>query len=396
MKPVSKLGCVTALCLALLGWGPAGAYPKGDHPEVASYPGAKIRNFDFKEFEEAQLLLSQPKRNSAGDWVVDKVLPVDGKVTYINYEVAESVSALQLFRNYQSSLRRSGFTELFVCERPCMPENTSFESHMRPWLKARDLNLYLTKNIQYLAAQRGGTYVSLAVGDWGGSAQAYLFVIEKGQLDTGLMAVTGASPMAQALSTQGKVDVYGFLFDSGKSQLKPGSAASLAELAQVLRDNPSLQLALIGHTDDVGQADANVQLSTARAQAVALALVSEHGIDPSRLQASGQGASQPLAPNTDELARAKNRRVEVRAQAPVASPAPAAASARPVATPVAATAPAAGGSASASAGQPQPQNPQPGSPAATTPTVVDKTDKAVDTANKVLNAADKLRRLLGR
>jgi OOP family OmpA-OmpF porin len=395
MKPVSKLGCVSALCLALLGWGPAGAYPKGDHPEVASYPGAEIRGFDFKEFEEAQLLLSQPKRNSAGNWVVDKVLPVEGKVTYIHYEMAKTVSTLQVFRNYQSSLRRSGFSELFACERPCLTEGASLEV-LRPWVKGRDLAYAAYKDIQYLAAQRGGTYVSLAVADWVGSPRAYLFVIEKGQLDTGLMAVTGASPMAQALSTQGKVDVYGFLFDSGKSQLKPGSAASLAELAQVLRDNPSLKLALIGHTDDVGQADANVQLSTARAQAVALALVSEHGIDPSRLQASGQGASQPLAPNTDELARAKNRRVEVRAQAPVASPAPAAASARPVATPVAATAPAAGGSASASAGQPQPQNPQPGSPAATTPTVVDKTDKAVDTANKVLNAADKLRRLLGR
>jgi OOP family OmpA-OmpF porin len=382
-----KFLAVFALCLALLGGGPVGASPRGDHPEVASYPGAKIKDFDFKEFEEAQLLLAPPKRNSAGEWVVDKVLPVEGKVTYIRYEMAETVSALQVFRNYQSSLRRSGFTELFVCERPCLTEGTSLVN-LRPWVKGRDLTYTAYKDIQYLAAQRGGTYVSLAVGFWGSTPQAYLFVTEKGQMDTGLMAVTGASPMAQALSTQGKVDVYGFLFDSGKSQLKPGSAASLSELAQVLRDNPSLKLALIGHTDDVGQPQANLELSTARAQAVALALVSEHGIDPVRLQASGQGASQPLTPNTDDLARAQNRRVEVRAQAPLASsPAPAVAGARNTGSTGLAPGAAAG---SASAATPT------ASPAEAARTAADKTDKAVDTANKVLNAADKLKRLFGR
>jgi OOP family OmpA-OmpF porin len=348
------------------------AQARGHHPEVPSYPGAEIGAYDFKEYEEAKLLLSKPYY-AAGSWQVDKLLPVDGKVTAIRYNIGDTVSSLQVMRNYQSSLQRSGFRELFVCERPCMGENNNF-SNLSGLVNARDISLNVHRNTQYLAAQRGNTYVSLFIGDYGGGPRVALFVIEKGQMDTGLMAVSGASPMAQALSSQGKVDVYGFLFDSGKAELKPGSAATLAELAQVLRDNPQLRIQLIGHTDDVGGAEPNQTLSLARAQAVSAALISEQGIAPDRMRADGKGATQPLAPNSDEAARARNRRVEIVALQPLAPPAQ---------------------------GQALGQAPgQPARTAAAKPVdsekVIDKADKAADTANKVMNTADKLLRLFGR
>ena len=192
--------------------------------------------------------------------------------------------------------------------------------------------------------------------------------------------------MAQALGSQGKVDVYGFLFDSGKAQLKPGSAATVAELAQVLRDNPLLRVELIGHTDDVGAAEANQALSLARAQAVAAALIGEQGIAPDRLQAAGKGATLPLAPNSDEAARARNRRVEIVAlqSANPAQPARAQTAQtahQPQRPPVRPTA--------------APAVPEAGKPLDAAK-AAETTDKAVDTANKVLSAADKLKRLLGR
>jgi outer membrane protein OmpA-like peptidoglycan-associated protein len=368
----------TLLLPLLLALGLPAAHARGDHPEVPSYPGAKIQGYDYKEFEEAQLVLSKPTY-VAGRWHVDKLLPVDGKVTYLRYEMEKTVSALQVFRNYQSSLARSGFKELFVCERPCLGDGNLEE--LRVFLKGRDLTYWANKDVQYLSAQRGNTYVSLGVGYWSGSPQAYLFVIEKGQMDTGLMAVSGASAMAQALSAQGKVDVYGFLFDSGKAQLKPGSAATLGELAQVLRDNPQLRIQLIGHTDDVGGAEPNQLLSLARAQAVSAALISEQGIAPDRLQADGKGAAQPLAPNSDEAARARNRRVEIVALQPLAPTKPGQAQAQPQApTRTAAAQP--GAAPSGKAADPE--------------KAIDTADKAANTANKVLNTADKLMRLFGR
>jgi OmpA-OmpF porin, OOP family len=286
-----------------------------DHPAVARYPGAVIEGFDHKQFEQAQLILSKPyERNS--HYTADKVLPVEGAVTYIHYAVDPTVSALQLFRNHQSSLRRSGFKELFVCERPCIKSNLG---SLQDLLGARSLYLNGHEDIQYVAAQRGDTYVSLVVNSMGSSTDAWLFVIDKQALDDGRMGITGDSPMAKTLAAQGKVDVYGFLFDTGKASLKKGSDTTLAELAQVLKDNPMLSIELVGHTDNVGTPGDNQQLSRDRAAAVGEALKTRHGIEARRLSVSGRGDTQPVAVNGSEDGRARNRRVEIIAQGPVGS-----------------------------------------------------------------------------
>ena len=57
-----------------------------DHPALPRYPGAVIAGYDFKQFEQGQLILSKP-RKSANGYVADKVLPVEGAVTYLHYEV---------------------------------------------------------------------------------------------------------------------------------------------------------------------------------------------------------------------------------------------------------------------------------------------------------------------
>jgi outer membrane protein OmpA-like peptidoglycan-associated protein len=271
-----------------------------------------IAGYDFKQFEQGQLILSKP-RKSANGYVADKVLPVEGAVTYLHYEVDPSVSAFQLFRNHQSALRRSGFKELFVCERPCIADNLG---ELRQLMASRNLYLNGHEDIQYVAAQRGDTYVSMAVNSMGSSTDAWVFVIDKQALDDGRIGISGDSPIAKALAAQGKVDVYGFLFDTGKASLKKGSDATLGELAQVLKDNPTLSLELVGHTDNVGQASDNLQLSRDRAAAVGEALRTRHGVEASRLLASGRGDTQPVAANTTEEGRSRNRRVEVIAQAP--------------------------------------------------------------------------------
>ena len=136
-------------------------------------------------------------------------------------------------------------------------------------------------------------------------------MIEKTAIDDGRIAVAGDSEIARALNRDGKVDLYGFLFDSGEAALKSASMPTLKLLGQVLRENPDLKLDVVGHTDDVGGAQFNQRLSEARARAVVTALVTQQGIDSSRLSPSGKGASAALAPNTSEAGRAKNRRVEV-------------------------------------------------------------------------------------
>ena len=92
---------------------------------------------------------------------------------------------------------------------------------------------------------------------------------------------------------------------------RKGSDKSLGELAQVLKDNPTLKIEVVGHTDNVGAAVANQQLSQDRARAVVDALSQKHGIGSERLTAQGQGDGQPVASNASEEGRARNRRVEI-------------------------------------------------------------------------------------
>lgn len=302
----SAILATTALTLSPVALAAAGE----DHPMVGRYPGATIRDYDYKEFEEAQILLSKPYKKG-NEWVADKVLPLEGQVTYIHYDFPNSVSAFQVFRNYQLALSKGGFKELFVCPRQCTDANLDA---IKPLLKARDLYLNYSKDNQYIAAQNGNVYVSMFVNDGG----VWLFVIEKGEMETGKVVVQGNSPIAEALNKAGKVDVYGLTFDTGKAVLKPSSKATLTELAQVLSANPQMNLDVIGHTDNIGTPDANLKLSQDRSDAVVAALISDYGIAPTRLNPSGKGQTQPVASNDTEKGRATNRRVEFVIQAPVA------------------------------------------------------------------------------
>ena len=81
-------------------------------------------------------------------------------------------------------------------------------------------------------------------------------------------------------------------------------------MLKLLQDNPTLRLAVEGHTDNAGTPGHNQQLSEARAQAVRATLVAK-GIAANRLQAAGFGQTQPLANNATEQGRAQNRRVEL-------------------------------------------------------------------------------------
>lgn len=101
------------------------------------------------------------------------------------------------------------------------------------------------------------------------------------------------------------------LFDTGKSTLKPSSSKQLNELYEVLKLKSTMEVEIQGHTDNVGKAEDNLKLSEARARAVVDYLVKK-GINPKRLSAVGYGDTRPVADNSTEEGRAKNRRTFLR------------------------------------------------------------------------------------
>ncbi len=100
-------------------------------------------------------------------------------------------------------------------------------------------------------------------------------------------------------------------FETGSSALKPESHEELDELFEYLSLKPEVRIEIGGHTDDVGEADANQKLSEKRAKAVKNYLTKK-GIKPNRIQAVGYGESRPVALNDGPENRQKNRRTEVK------------------------------------------------------------------------------------
>lgn len=112
-----------------------------------------------------------------------------------------------------------------------------------------------------------------------------------------------------------QLDKQGYLtlnvnFDTNKSVVLDGDKPTLDQVVSLLASSPDLRLSVDGHTDNVGHADANKQLSQQRAEAIVVYLVNA-GVAKDRLVAKGFGSETPVADNRTEEGRAKNRRVEL-------------------------------------------------------------------------------------
>lgn len=121
------------------------------------------------------------------------------------------------------------------------------------------------------------------------------------------------SAVKQALSAPDSVEKIIPLnyvqYETGSTNLTPDSRYELDNLVQALKEHATLRIEISGHTDNVGDAGANVTLSQARAGVVANYL-QQQGIDAGRFTARGYGQTRPLVSNDTEENRAKNRRTE--------------------------------------------------------------------------------------
>jgi outer membrane protein OmpA-like peptidoglycan-associated protein len=100
-------------------------------------------------------------------------------------------------------------------------------------------------------------------------------------------------------------------FETGSATLKPTSAEQLKNIAEIMKAYPKVGLKIGGYTDNTGNADANLKLSQTRAENTKQELV-KLGVDAKRLEAEGYGEKHPVADNSTEEGRQKNRRIDLR------------------------------------------------------------------------------------
>jgi outer membrane protein OmpA-like peptidoglycan-associated protein len=207
-------------------------------------------------------------------YYLDKDEVVEGKKTSITYVSDKEVGALKIIRNFSNAIKKIG--------------GQAFEEG---------------DNRVVLILKKGNAEIWAEVYAYADSY--YLTVVEKGEVE---QEVT-ANAILEELNKTGKAILY-INFDSGKSTIKKESMPVVEQIIEMMNQAPDIQLSVEGHTDSDGSSDTNLKLSQARAKSVVDEIV-KGGIDKSRLSSAGFGEEKPIAENTTEEGKAKNRRVEL-------------------------------------------------------------------------------------
>lgn len=117
--------------------------------------------------------------------------------------------------------------------------------------------------------------------------------------------------LEEAIDRDGKVALYGILFDTDKASIKPESEKALQQIIDYLNEHPKVNIIVVGHTDMTGEFSHNLKLSKERAEAVTNYLIKTGKIDSKRLASDGVGPLCPVSTNDTEDGKTLNRRVEI-------------------------------------------------------------------------------------
>ncbi|WP_170545883.1 OmpA family protein [Ruegeria arenilitoris] len=246
----------------------------------------------------------------------DGTLPtrqVEGRVERITWRLQSGASTtLQLLAPLRDQIVAQGYDVLFECEaRACGGFDFRFGTEVVP---TPDMYVAI-QDYRFLSATRGDDVLSLLVSR--NPPSGYIQLIRVTPTDAEVPpplvveeTVGPSGGLLAALKQNGHVILDDLHFRTGEITLGDGPFASLGLIATFLTDNPDTRLALVGHTDDTGALDANISVSTGRAQAVRARLIEAHGVAADRIEARGIGYLAPLTSNATPEGRDLNRRVE--------------------------------------------------------------------------------------
>lgn len=268
-----KRGLWLALTLtAFCAWAQKDVEGSKDHPLLSRMPGTHIERYEQKEFDSVDM--SAYLSGDEARW--------DGRVTRLNYAIdpgAKQPTLVQIERNFEAALKKIGAKVLRSDDRV---------------LVAR--------------LDKHGAITWVNVAGYNEGAEYEVCIVETAAMRQDVVA--DAAALKRGLAADGRIALYGIFFDTGKAVVKPESAPTLEQIVKLLNAEPKQKLFVVGHTDAVGELEANLTLSADRAKAVVKELTTR-GINASRLKAAGVGPWAPVATNRTDDGKAKNRRVEL-------------------------------------------------------------------------------------
>ena len=223
----------------------------------------------------------------------------------------EGVTMVAAQRNFSKRLEDQGYTAAFECsaktDRKTCSRDLAYGVTRLPDPRMVVDSFNFAYSL-YRAADQGNIYVALLSSENNGRTYLQASIVEIEGLE---IKMVGAKEIADDLSALGHIALYGIRFDTDSANLKPESLETLGELAKYLKAHPEREIMIVGHTDNQGTLDYNIDLSTRRAEAVRGHLVKDHGISGALMRAAGVGFLAPVASNQTADGRAQNRRVEI-------------------------------------------------------------------------------------
>ena len=244
-----------------------------DHPLISRMPDFWISEYKEAEYDSYKYIGADKKP-----------LIIEGHKYSILYKIntgASDPGALKIVRNVQDALKKIGGKVV---------HDDSFNK------------------LSTILVQKDGKETWIEVRCYSGIMYR-MSIVEREIMKQEIVA--DASAMGNDINSTGHASVYGIFFDTGKAEIKPESDEAIAQISILLKNNESLKLYVVGHTDNVGTIDANMKLSKDRADAVVNVLVTKYGIASARLKSYGVASLVPVASNDTEEGKGKNRRVEL-------------------------------------------------------------------------------------
>jgi outer membrane protein OmpA-like peptidoglycan-associated protein len=327
---------------------PAADVTNGKDPAyLGRFTGSKQLAYTASDFDSLTVpldaLKAVPGQRDTGNnavYAAGKKLELEGRRQHFVYLLPEGTSPLAVVRNYQNQAKAKGGKSLYECEGKACGGGTSYVNWggggsqslaMTLWHQDKILNkgkgpescamrgklMEQRFTALEIPASKAHATVLAYTAELNGDCKAFngrTFVMVdtvESQAMSQTMEVPSADEMVASITTSGRVALYGILFDSGKTEVRPESKATMDEIAKLLATNKSLKLLVVGHTDNVGGFTPNLDLSKRRAESVVAQLVAQYKVDAKRLQAFGVSYASPVASNVDEAGRARNRRVEL-------------------------------------------------------------------------------------
>jgi outer membrane protein OmpA-like peptidoglycan-associated protein len=242
-------------------------------PDSKALPKVLMCRIDNCESKDADHRDLQIREDDKGDPVTSAV---DGNSRAVMYECPEETTAADIIAKAVSHLQAYGF----------------------------DVPYQFADKEGALTAHKGDLWVTVE------AAAHYYTLTEITATAPDYDSIIDAPAMLESLEKTGKAPLYGITFLPGRADIAPESVIALREISALMQDNPEMRLRVEGHTDSTGTKAANQILSVKRAQAVVDYLVNR-GLKRTRLEVAGMGDADPVADNSTEAGRTRNRRIQL-------------------------------------------------------------------------------------